>query len=942
MSNKGEDLSDERIADYYTSLLHVSGADLVNHAYGITDLLSPNDVYDGVGNTTGLALSALHDRVIINNYIYPEGYDDPTEWLDAFFPIGVIVLTATNNDPSNRIAGTQWCKIDPPAQFLVGIGTSTDENGDKYRFAQHDTQPLNGDLAGEYAHQLTVDELPEHLHISNTNEALLPPENGEPNVTGNNEGGTPLSFFFYFGGPVNQAGHVVTNSPTGQSYQGEDLIQAFQNNTRFTVDGTLHPGENTHVVEHYRDWLVRWRFDYEDENGEHPYRFYTDTDFQPTLGPNLPGSLAGWGQTVPTPKGNIGPGWAGFLDKTIETGGWRDYADQVMTADRFITNSPRPVNVPWTLADGQQERILQAHSGWRRYGLNKIHPGTFTARQLIIARNYLMNVLGEDDAAVALSQVQRLTDMDETVEQALGTEFKQPTALVDVVGFNDIDSENAGGSDWHNNIPPNYGVYAWRRVEPGTVCHTTRQEIGPLWKGTITTDQISTPGDVFNLSEWAKGWNQNTDIELGNIRRGWDGRQPAQITIAPGVYIYAEDDNVSKVPGMIIDDFPSDLTLINNGFIMGRGGNGGYKDAGGDSLGIDSLNGQNGGDAIQITGNMGGIIINNSEGAIGGGGGGGAGSGISYGSGGGGGAGGGKGGRSRAWAGATPGGAPGIRGANGRARVGTVSRCSTQRAASNSQILNDGWGPVYGMFPGVGGAAGGSGGGSTYTAMNGNGGGVWLGPASRGGQKSNSTGGGGGRILSTTAWGGGTGGLPGSRWSVINVNADGSILSIDPASGSQYGAYISGHVCSGRGRGEFGAKGIPWGNCGYRYTASSSKPYMRADSYGGGDECGGATWIDGYFSPTGWNSEENYLAWVSGGWADQPAANFGLAIPDPRGVGTGYWAGGGGGWSANGGDGSGGGAGGLGGWAIRKPGGMNCEINGGIVYGQRPPEVTVT
>tara|TARA_R110002020_G_scaffold329467_1_gene545292 strand:- start:954 stop:1298 length:345 start_codon:yes stop_codon:yes gene_type:complete len=113
---------------------------------------------------------------------------------------------------------------------------------------------------------------------------------------------------------------------------------------------------------------------------------------------------------------------------------------------------------------------------------------------------------------------------------------------------------------------------------------------------------------------------------------------------------------------------------------------------------------------------------------------------------------------------------------------------------------------------------------------------------------------------------------------------------------------------------------------------------MRAYSRARGDECGGTTWVNGYFSPTGWNSEHNYLAYVSGGWADQPAANFGLGIPDPRGVGAGYWAGGGGGWSANGGDGSGGGAGGLGGWAIRiKRGSMMSYsfTGGGIVYGNK-------
>ena len=88
-----ESLNQQRIADYYTSLFHVLCSDVTSFPL--------NEVYDGAGNTTGLSLSATQDRVVINNYIYPEGYDDnPTEWLDAFFPVGVIMLTTTNNNPS--------------------------------------------------------------------------------------------------------------------------------------------------------------------------------------------------------------------------------------------------------------------------------------------------------------------------------------------------------------------------------------------------------------------------------------------------------------------------------------------------------------------------------------------------------------------------------------------------------------------------------------------------------------------------------------------------------------------------------------------------------------------------------------------------------------------------------------------------------------------------
>ena len=54
-----ESLTNEFISDLYTSLLHLSGAKLENKL---------NKIFDGAGNSTGLALSG--DRVIVNNYIY--------------------------------------------------------------------------------------------------------------------------------------------------------------------------------------------------------------------------------------------------------------------------------------------------------------------------------------------------------------------------------------------------------------------------------------------------------------------------------------------------------------------------------------------------------------------------------------------------------------------------------------------------------------------------------------------------------------------------------------------------------------------------------------------------------------------------------------------------------------------------------------------------------
>ena len=77
-----ESLENEFISDLYTSLLHLSGAKLENKL---------NKIFDGAGNSTGLALSG--HRVIVNNYIYPLGYATAVEWLDAFWPVGSIKLT---------------------------------------------------------------------------------------------------------------------------------------------------------------------------------------------------------------------------------------------------------------------------------------------------------------------------------------------------------------------------------------------------------------------------------------------------------------------------------------------------------------------------------------------------------------------------------------------------------------------------------------------------------------------------------------------------------------------------------------------------------------------------------------------------------------------------------------------------------------------------------
>ena len=100
------------------------------------------------------------------------------------------------------------------------------------------------------------------------------------------------------------------------------------------------------------------------------------------------------------------------------------------------------------------------------------------------------------------------------------------------------------------------------------------------------------------------------------LGQGWDGVSAATVTIASGVYVWS--DNTS-VPALYMGGaFPGGLTLINNGFIMGKGGDGGYMQADRTTYVAPTA----GGPAIALRGP---ISIDNSSGYIGGGGGGGAG-----------------------------------------------------------------------------------------------------------------------------------------------------------------------------------------------------------------------------------------------------------------------------------------------------------------------------
>ena len=169
------------------------------------------------------------------------------------------------------------------------------------------------------------------------------------------------------------------------------------------------------------------------------------------------------------------------------------------------------------------------------------------------------------------------------------------------ISLADIASE-FGGSTPHS-MSEYYGASSGIPAS-GTISMNNFYGASALAQFTLTSNQQN-----FNARSWLLG-------------QGWSGSGAVELTINSGVYIYASSTSATAFD--MGGSFPSGLTLINNGRIMGFGGN-----AGGISGAFSSLStlnqqpngGGSGGRAMNLTGNI--QIYNN--GYIGGGGGGGAG-----------------------------------------------------------------------------------------------------------------------------------------------------------------------------------------------------------------------------------------------------------------------------------------------------------------------------
>ena len=240
---------------------------------------------------------------------------------------------------------------------------------------------------------------------------------------------------------------------------------------------------------------------------------------------------------------------------------------------------------------------------------------------------------------------------------------------------------------------------------------TTRSLFG-VASGSISLLNGRGKANQFGLAIAANVANLN--IRSAALAAGWNGSSKVVATIDSGVVVYSTSTGSYALT--ISGSFPGGVELVNNGTILGKGGNGGSS----------TLNGSNGGPALLV---QTAVTINNSSGRIAGGGGGGGGGasytycvyqdeGIcyqyatEYGPGGGGGIGNGSGGAGGSWGSAgsagtlTSAGNGGSPGGGGQANYVGPGGAGGSYGSSGGHGCNGSYGGGCGVPSGLGGAGG--------------------------------------------------------------------------------------------------------------------------------------------------------------------------------------------------------------------------------------------
>jgi len=142
-----ESLTNTNISETYVGVLHAKGEAL--------PASGQEDIYDGFGNKSALSLGRAGQGIDVDGAL---GSNFKAAIADTIYPVGSVIFSIDNTNPGDRFTGTTWLQVSK-GKFIAGTGQGTDNSSDTHTVAAGDV-----DTTGEYKHQLTVTELPEHTH----------------------------------------------------------------------------------------------------------------------------------------------------------------------------------------------------------------------------------------------------------------------------------------------------------------------------------------------------------------------------------------------------------------------------------------------------------------------------------------------------------------------------------------------------------------------------------------------------------------------------------------------------------------------------------------------------------------------------------------------------------------------------------------------------------
>lgn len=237
-----------------------------------------------------------------------------------------------------------------------------------------------------------------------------------------------------------------------------------------------------------------------------------------------------------------------------------------------------------------EDDYLEYREARRTSSITRVHGFDSVPKNYFKATKYYPDQRAQLTAQITIVTDQGTINTTQVIKN--NWDYKR-TRLTDFIRNGVLNSADVFGDGSVMALPDLLGPLMWKLSSTATITAGT-------FNGTISTNQYN-----LNLRTWA-------------FNNGWDGYQTAVITIAPNVYIYS---TTTSLPALTVETgWPNGISIINNGYIVGKGGDGGSgPNLAQASAGGGGNPGGNGGTALEIFINC--TITNN--GTIGGGGGGG-------------------------------------------------------------------------------------------------------------------------------------------------------------------------------------------------------------------------------------------------------------------------------------------------------------------------------